>query len=101
MLSSATNIAIGVPAGVGTIKNDDSVGFNGSMLFSSGGGGGGGGAIAPAVTTTSNNESAAAQPTSSSASQLETEQPLWVDDSQATDQALEEDEDWVGALLLA
>jgi hypothetical protein len=102
VLSGASGVVIGTPAGVGTIKNDDSVGFNGSMLFSSGGGGGGGAAVAPAAAVTSTEPAAStSQDDSNANTQLETENTLWVDDSNATDRAMEEDEDWVDGLLVA
>lgn len=95
ILSNPTNIAIGTPAAVGTILNDDGITINGSSLFASGGGSSGGSAApaaAPAVAP-------AATPAVQTSSQP-ADAPLAATPT-ATDSALEEDEDWVTTALLA
>jgi hypothetical protein len=102
VLSSPSNIALGIPVGLATITNDDGIAFNGSLLFASNSGNGGGGSAAPAAAApqTQSASPAAVQSSSPPASEPLAAVPTAASSEDATDAALEEDEDWVTELAL-
>ncbi|MGD9720938.1 MAG: Calx-beta domain-containing protein [Pirellulales bacterium] len=107
VLSSPTNIVLGVPAGLGTIRNDDGLNFNGFIPFANGANATIPPAPAAAPAAAPVAATAAAAPTASPSVVMLADSPAGgsvataPSSAIATDVALEEDEDWVTELQLA
>ncbi len=103
-LSAATNIQVGVSAGVGTILNDDATSLGGLFFFGSGGP-----LVTPAAepAETPPSDGDPQEPEATPEVQPLASAPAIAEDSSsdgetsATDAALEDDEDWVTELMLA